>query len=131
MSDRGTCFVLFPAERGVTSDQIAEALTGAGLEVEPRRGCWRVRGPESAEIDVVLVSEPHVVEESQEIAELFVGPEHRPNLARCDARIELSFELEPVLDETNTLIETQCALQKLTGGYLFNSWNQSISPPDP
>ena len=130
MSERGTCFVLFPDDPGVTPAQIFDALGLTGLHVEPERGCWRVRWRSGPVIDVVLVREPHVREETLEIAELFADDAARAALERCDARIELSFDLEAALDESNTLIEVQAAMQKLTGGYLFNLWNQRLTPPD-
>ena len=56
---------------------------------------------------------------------------HRALAEACDAYIEVKFEtLDEVLDEINTLIVVQFALQQATGGLLYRSWNQSFSGPD-
>jgi hypothetical protein len=56
---------------------------------------------------------------------------HRDLVAACDAHIEITFEsLDEVLDEINTLIVVQSALQQATGGLLYRSWNQTFSGPE-
>lgn len=56
---------------------------------------------------------------------------HRKPAAASDAYIEIKFEsLNEVLDEINTLIVVQSALQRATGGLLYRSWNQSFSSPN-
>jgi hypothetical protein len=55
---------------------------------------------------------------------------HRTLAAGCDAYVEITFEsLDEVLDEINTLIVVQGALQEATGGLLYRSWNQTFSGP--
>jgi hypothetical protein len=59
------------------------------------------------------------------------GRKHRALAAASDAYIEIKFEsLDEVLDEMNTLIEVQAALQAATRGLLYRSWNQSFAGPD-
>ena len=56
---------------------------------------------------------------------------YRKLAAANDAYIEITFEsLDEVLDEINTLIVVQAALQQATGELLYRSWNQSFSGPD-
>ena len=56
--------------------------------------------------------------------------EHRGLIAGCDAYIEVAFEsLDEVLEEINTLIVVQGALQQATGGLMCRSWNQTFSGP--
>jgi hypothetical protein len=57
--------------------------------------------------------------------------EHRGLVAGCDAYIEITYEnLDEALDEINTLIVVQSALQQATGGLLYLSWNQTFSGPE-
>jgi hypothetical protein len=59
------------------------------------------------------------------------GRKHRALAAGCDAYVEITFEsLDEVLDEINTLIVVQSALQEATRGLLYRSWNQTFSGPD-
>lgn len=52
-------------------------------------------------------------------------------LGKCDACFRIYFEdFEEVLDEINTLIETQLDLKAATGGFLFNTWNGQLLPPE-
>ena len=52
-------------------------------------------------------------------------------LSRCDCRIEITFsDLNAMLLESNTLIETQSTLQDATDGLVFNTWNESLSHPN-
>ena len=59
------------------------------------------------------------------------GRKHRKLAESCDGYVEIKFEsLDEVLDEINTLIVVQTALQQATGGLLYRSWNQSFFGPD-
>jgi hypothetical protein len=56
---------------------------------------------------------------------------YRAQTAAIDAYIEIKFEcLEEVLDEINTLIVVQSALQAATSGLLYRSWNRTFSGPE-
>jgi len=51
-------------------------------------------------------------------------------LAGCDSAIQVEVtDLAAALDEANTLIDIQLALQTLTGGYLYAGWNGTLTPP--
>lgn len=57
--------------------------------------------------------------------------EHGESFASIDAHTEVSFEdLDETLDEMNTLIDVQCALQDATGGVVYRAWNQTFSGPE-
>lgn len=57
------------------------------------------------------------------------GPGHRRGLSKCDAVIEVEFvDLAKVLQEINTLIELEAAVQQGSGGYLYLGWNRNVQP---
>jgi hypothetical protein len=65
-----------------------------------------------------------------EAAEIGRGTEHAEAMAAFDARFEVEFDdLEDALDEINTLMEVQGALQDASQGYLFLPWNANICKP--
>jgi len=67
------------------------------------------------------------------LAERLMGrrSKYRALAAASDSYIEMKFEsLEEVLNEINTLIVVQSALQVATGGLLYRSWNQTFSGPE-
>lgn len=68
-----------------------------------------------------------VLEEAQEIGQ---GTPYEAAMKACNARFEVYFaDLDAALDEINTLIELQGALQDASKGYLFLPWNGSLSEP--
>ncbi len=77
---------------------------------------------------IAFVDEPHVREEAAELSE---NSPHAVEMGRCEVRYEILIDdLDSVLDEINTLIEVQATLQTKTGGFMFNSWNGSLTGPD-
>ena len=85
--------------------------------------CWG----EGPILSIALSAEPHVKLEALEVAERKGVPE----LGRCDRRFEVGFDdLDAVLDETNTLAETQIALQDLTQGWITMAWNSELMRPE-
>lgn len=105
----------------------AKALTGYGLTVT-RRGDELTAGrPGSPQFSVVLSAEPHVAAEAAEIGE---GTLHEAAMRECNARFEVGIDdLDAALDETNTLMEVQGALQDASQGFLFLPWNGELSEP--
>lgn len=106
-------------------DAAAEALAGYGLDVT-RRGDELTAGrPGSPQFRIVLSAEPHVAIEAAEISE---GTPHAAAMRECSARFEIGIEdLDAALDEINTLMEVQGALQDASQGYLFLPWNGELS----
>jgi hypothetical protein len=65
-------------------------------------------------------------------AALGKGSEDATQISACDARFEISFaDIEKTMQEPNTLHEIQSALQDLTRGYLYNTWDKQFSAPRP
>jgi hypothetical protein len=103
------------------------ALEECGLTVRPQEGYVTVSRTGSPEFDVGLSTEPWV---RFEAAEVSAGTPHADAMGQCDARFEVSFEsLDAALDEINTMIEIQVALQEACNGYQFLSWNGNLSGP--
>jgi len=57
--------------------------------------------------------------------------DHRgAKLKGCDSAIQVEVtDLPAALDEVNTLIAIQLALQTLTGGHLYAGWTGTLTPP--
>src|SRR5690349_19278492 len=77
-----------------------------------------------------LNTEPWVATEASELAH----SKNIPAIAGLDRRFEVPFDdaghLEEVLNDYNTLFEVQTALQDLTGGYIWMSWNDNVIAPE-
>ena len=60
---------------------------------------------------------------------VFVAPDEAA-MRTLDARFEIAIDdLDEALDEINTLIDVQSALQEVSNGYLFLPWNGHLSEP--
>jgi hypothetical protein len=78
-------------------------------------------------LTIGLAEGVHISEEAVTIAK---GGAHAADMSLCNARFEIAFDdLRAVLDDINTLIEAQLALQNATQGFLFNSWNAKLTGP--
>lgn len=108
-------------------DAAAKSLAGCGLTVT-RRGDELTAGrPGSPQFRIVLSAEPHVAAEAAEIGE---GTPHEVAMRECGARFEVGIDdLDAALDEINTLMEVQGALQDASQGFLFLPWNGELSEP--
>jgi hypothetical protein len=109
-------------------DAAVRSVTGYGLTAQPQKGYVTVSRPGSPEFDVGISTEPWVREEAAEISE---GTPHAAAMRECDARFEVSFEdLDVALDEINTMMGVQVALQEACNGFLFLPWNGHLSGPN-
>lgn len=109
-------------------DRAAAALTAAGLRSIRRGEALDVTWTDPhVHLTVTLARGPAIATAAREFGE---GTEFAARLDACDARFEIAIaDLDAVLDETNTLIQTQHALLDLTGGVLYNTWNGRLSAP--
>jgi hypothetical protein len=99
----------------------AKALAEVRLNVASNGDELVVTYPGSPKFRIVFVAAPYVGVEATEIA---TGNQHAAALLPCDVRFEVLFdEIDAALDEFNTLVLIQEALEKATGGFLFNTWN--------
>ncbi len=123
---RETCMVFFRS--GICDlDAAARSLAGYRMTVvrdgDELSVCWR----DSPQFRVRLVAGDLVRAEAVEIGE---GTPHEAAMRECDARFEIGIEdLDAALDEINTLMEVQSALQDASRGFLFLPWNGSLTEP--
>lgn len=125
MSD--VSMVYFRAAGGVGLAAARDALREAGLEVNEAGDGLLVSWDDGPVLRIVHNTAPDVAAEAAALAET-AG---EPPVGMCDARFEIAIDdLDEVLDEINTLIETQSTLQHLSRGYVSNSWNDELLLPD-
>lgn len=114
-------FHVYFAGRATLADAARKLSSMVVAEEDDQFTVRRFDGPEML---VTLDAGPQVAAEAAEVAEAYDLPE----MAALDRRFEVSFnDLDEVLDEINTLIEVQCHLEDLTGGYVVRSWNHEVS----
>jgi hypothetical protein len=109
-------------------DAAVRALTRCDLTVSPQDGYVIVSRSGSPEFDVGLSTEPWV---RQEAAGIAGSSPDAAALAECDARFEVSTEnLQAALQEINTMMEIQVALQVACNGIVFLPWNRRVMSSD-
>jgi hypothetical protein len=119
-------FVMFHNEQ-IGLDEATTALRKLGLSVSRR--------PEMVIVD--LDDEPLFVihlgcgKEVQETAEMLgVGTKHAAELSQCESRFQiLVVSYEKAMDQKEVLADVQSALQKLTRGIVYNTWNKELVGP--
>jgi hypothetical protein len=125
------CLLFFrDPEMKVTTTYLKKIIGDEGVTVTGKKQPFALRWGDGPTLYASI--------ERGEVAEILASrlmdgrdQEHRSLIAGCDAYIEIKFEsLDEVLDEINTLIVVQSALQQATGGLLYRSWNQTFSGPE-
>jgi hypothetical protein len=120
------CFVFFPSGR-FDLDTATKTLSDRGLSVKRKPDELEVRFPGKPVLRIALATGEYVREEAEEIA---ADTPHAAAMSVCDARFEILIDdFDAVLDEINTLIDAQSALQELTHGFLYRTWNGELSGP--
>ena len=120
-------FMVFFRSGACNLDAAAKSLTGYGLTVARQGELLTAGRPGSPQFNIRLVSGPHVAIEAAEIGE---NTPHAANMRDCSERFEVSIDdLDAALDEINTLMEVQGALQDASQGFLFLPWNGNLSEP--
>ena len=124
MSD--ACYIFFGPGKA-TLESAESSLMGYGLAVDRAGGHLVVHLPGSPSFMVRLANAEHV---QAEAAEIGAGTEHEAELSACTERFEIEIEdLAEALDEINTLMEIQWALQEASGGFLFSPGTQACQSP--
>jgi hypothetical protein len=114
------CLVCFRSD-GCNLDGAAKALAGCKLTVERHGDELAVSYAGGPVLRVTYAADPYVAEENAEIAQ---GNPHAAALLPCDARFEILIDdLEAALQDYRTLFAVQEALEDVTAGFLFNTWN--------
>jgi hypothetical protein len=121
-----SCMVFFRS--GASDlDAAAGALTKYQLTVARQGDQLIVSRSDSPQFRVRLATGESVRAEAAEIGE---GTAHERAMRGCDARFEIDIDdLDAALDEANTLIDVQGALQDASQGFLFLPWNGSLTEP--
>jgi hypothetical protein len=121
-------FLVFFRSGSCDLDDAARAMADRGLTVSRRADDLIAGYPGSPEFRVVVATGDHVKIEAAESGE---GTPHQAAMAECDIRFEVFFDdLAEVLDEINTFIEVETALQEASRGFIFLPWNGHLSGPD-
>jgi len=70
-------------------------------------------------------------DEVQEVASsLGRGTEHAVGLGQCDARFEIGMmDFDKAVEKQSLLIEIQSAIQELTQGYVYQTWDKQLAAP--
>jgi hypothetical protein len=126
MSD--CCMVFFTI--GASSlEKAREHLCRTSLVVEAFPDVLLVSYEDSPQYRVYFSDAPHV---QIEAAEIGAARPEEATMRTFGARFEIVIpDLDEALDEINTLLELQSALQEISGGYLFLPWNDSLHKPWP
>jgi hypothetical protein len=120
------CFIYFPKGK-CDLERAAQSLKKYGLEIQKEGETLTATRPGKPLFTIRLTSGDAVRSEASRISE---GSRHAAAMRDCDTQFEISFaDLDEVLDETNTLIEVQGALQDASQGFLFLPWNGNLSEP--
>ena len=121
------CFVFF-ADHRHDLGAAAQALAKRGLSVNRTLDELLVSFPGKPVLRVALATDDYVRGEAIEVS---AGTPFSKEMSSCNARYEILIDdLDAVLDEINTLIDVQYALQELTHGFLYLTWNGELSGPD-
>lgn len=120
------CMVFFQSNKCNLEDAY-QCLVSYGLTVnryEKKLLCFKNDSPQ---FTIGLATGEHIQQEAEEIAK---DTPHTEAMSRCNARFEVFFDdLDEVLDEINTLMDVQGALQDASGGFLFTPWNGNLTKP--
>ena len=117
---RATFWVLFHSERGITTEQVEQALRALPrVQVELASQSTFVvhdRSWPAVACEVFVCYEPNtsVRDESEDIADLFgLERSDKAYIATCDRRFEISYDIDVEMDCSNAWIRATNVLQAL------------------
>ena len=114
---------------GLGLEQVQAPLAAGGMTVTRDGDLLRVRwGSEGPELRVRHVQGERIRLDAVQKGR---GSLLEPLMRTLDSAFEISFDsLDAVLAESNTLIEVQGVLQKISEGVTTRSWNDELSGPE-
>lgn len=122
----GSCLVCFKSEE-CDLEGAVNSLVRYRFNVVRHGEVLCVDRGDGPHFKVTLETAEHVQEEANEFAK---SSKFSSEMSKCNARFEIVIEdLDAALDEMNTLMEVQGALQDASKGYLFTPWNGNVSGP--
>lgn len=120
-------FMVFFDSSTVGIESAISSCKSYGLEVETSTTGFITYRKGSPKFEVDISGEPHVLEEAREIAE---GSEFEAAMENCSIRFEVTIDdFSTAIDEIDTMMDVQGALQDVSKGYLYLPWNGTITEP--
>ena len=121
------CCMVFFRHGACDIDRAVNALKEHRFHVARKGKKLTARQPGKHEFRIELVTDDYVREEAEEIG---ADTPYAEAMKECGSRFEIFIDdLDAALDEINSLMEVQSALQDASQGYLFLSWNGNLSEP--
>ena len=125
--DAATTFLVFHRSGSFGLDDAEKALRGEGVKTRREDDAVVAGAVNGPEFRVELQMGPEVLSAAVVASH---GTEFVEAMATCDAQFIVSVaDLDKALDEINTMMSVQGALQDLTQGYVYLSWNATVSEP--
>ena len=119
-------FLVFYQNENSSSKKAKEFLESYGFEVQEAKDKLVAKATKFT-FDITINKAPQVQVEAKEIGK---NSPYKQEMNLCNTCFEVRIEnLDKALDEINTLMEIQGALQDASKGYLFLPWNDSLSEP--
>src|SRR5262245_733879 len=126
---RNWCLIFLRDPRGkFTSARMRKALRAAGLTVSGKSEPFAVDWGTGPSMLVSIQRGPEI----ETIVRGLVGQrrQYHDFIPGCDTQIKIELDdVDETLDEINTLITVQSALQDATNGLIYTSWNQNFGAP--
>jgi hypothetical protein len=118
-------FLIFFRAGSASLEGATDSLAGYGLTVVRKDDYLEVSRLGSPTYRVRIAQGSHVSSKARDIA---AGTPYEEAMRDCNECFEVTInDLDEALDEVNTLMEIQGALQDVSGGHLFLPWNGSFS----
>src|SRR5262249_6362107 len=111
----------------MTLEDAMIALRKRGLNVTIHPESLIISDRQTPGLAVILVRNPYVLETARALG---AGTDHATALNECDARFEITMtDVEQTLKEPKTIEQAVQALQQLTRGVAYRTWDKVLAGP--